>query len=128
LICTNVRLRVTGQNRTTQRRDALSTTTADLDAELLAWLRTYPRTIPGVGCAPRFTMPAVRSEPWRNGYIESFNSRVRDECLNINIFWSLVAQARVIISGWKEDYNHRRRRSSFGYQAPAVYAAACTHR
>jgi hypothetical protein len=32
-------------------------------------------------------------EPWRNGYVESFNSRIRDECLNINISWSL-AQAR----------------------------------
>lgn len=66
-------------------------------------------------------------EPWRNGYVESFNSRVRDECLNINLFWSL-AQARVVISDWKEDYNTRRRHSSLGYQAPAVYAAACTHR
>ncbi|BDN82967.1 hypothetical protein NJB18091_39290 [Mycobacterium marinum] len=28
-------------------------------------------------------------EPWRNGYVESFNSRIRDECLNINNFWSL---------------------------------------
>jgi len=65
-------------------------------------------------------------EPWRNGYVESFNGRVRDECLNINIFWSLI-QARVIITDWKEDYNHRRRHSSLGYQAPAVYAAACTH-
>ncbi len=66
-------------------------------------------------------------EPWRNGYVESFNSRVRDECLNINIFWSL-AQARVVITDWKDDYNHRRRHSSLGYLAPAVYAAACTHR
>ena len=41
-------------------------------------------------------------EPWRNGYVESFNSRVRDECLNINIFWSL-AQARVVISDWKDE-------------------------
>ncbi len=40
-------------------------------------------------------------EPWRNGYVESFNSRVRDECLNINIFWSL-AHARVVITDWKE--------------------------
>ena len=39
-------------------------------------------------------------QPWRNSYIESFNSRVRDECLNINMFWSL-AQARVVISDWK---------------------------
>ena len=66
-------------------------------------------------------------EPWRNGYVESFSSRVRDECLNINIFWSLT-QARVVITDWKEDYNHRRRHSSLGYQAPADYAAACTHR
>lgn len=33
-------------------------------------------------------------EPWRNGYIESFNSRLRDECLNINLFWSLAHQSR----------------------------------
>jgi transposase InsO family protein len=44
-------------------------------------------------------------EPWRNGYAESFNSRVRDECLNINSFWS-VAHARVVIGDWKHDYNH----------------------
>ena len=46
-------------------------------------------------------------EPWRNGYVESFNSRIRDECLNINSFWSL-AQARVVIGDWKHDYNHHR--------------------
>jgi len=66
-------------------------------------------------------------EPRRNGYIESFSSMVRDECLNINIFWSL-AQGRVVISDWKWDYNHRRRHSSLGYLAPAVHAAARTHR
>lgn len=65
-------------------------------------------------------------QPWRNGYVESFNGRVRDECLNINTFWSLT-QARVVISDWKHEYNHHRRHSSLGYQAPAVYAAACTH-
>jgi transposase InsO family protein len=37
--------------------------------------------------------------------------------------WSLV-QARVVISDWKADYNHRRRHSALGYQAPAVYAGA----
>jgi putative transposase len=65
-------------------------------------------------------------EPWRNGYVESFNSRIRDECLNINSFWSL-AQARVVITDWKHDYNHHRRHSSLGYQPPARYAATCTH-
>jgi putative transposase len=66
-------------------------------------------------------------EPWRNGYVESFNSRVRDECLNINTFWSLT-QARVVIGDWKHDYNHYRRHSSLGYLPPARYAASCTHR
>jgi putative transposase len=65
-------------------------------------------------------------QPWRNGYIESFNARVRDECLNINMFWSLT-QARVVISDWKTEYNHHRRHSALGYQAPAQYAAVCTH-
>ncbi|MDT5015785.1 MAG: putative transposase [Mycobacterium sp.] len=66
-------------------------------------------------------------EPWRNGYVESFNSRIRDECPNINIFWSL-AQARVVISDWKHYYSHHRRHSALGYQPPARYAATCTHR
>ncbi|OYN84458.1 IS3 family transposase, partial [Parenemella sanctibonifatiensis] len=51
--------------------------------------------------------------PWRNGYIESFNSRIRDECLNINTFYSLL-HARVVISDWKTEYNHDRRHSSLG--------------
>jgi transposase InsO family protein len=66
-------------------------------------------------------------EPWRNGYVESFNSRLRDECLNINGFWSL-AQARVIIADWKHDSNHHRRHSALGYLPPARYAAGCSHR
>jgi Integrase core domain len=56
-------------------------------------------------------------EPWRNRYVESFNSRIRDECLNTNSFWSLV-QAGVVIGDWKHDYNHHRRHSALGYQTP----------
>ncbi|MFI2473895.1 IS3 family transposase [Nocardia xishanensis] len=66
-------------------------------------------------------------QPWRNGYIESFNGRLRDECLNINSFWSLT-HARVVISDWKDEYNHRRRHSALGYRTPAGYAATCIHR
>jgi putative transposase len=66
-------------------------------------------------------------EPWRNGYVESFNSRVRDECLNINIFWSM-AHARVVITDWKYEYNNHRRHSALGYQTPSRYAVNCSHR
>ena len=55
-------------------------------------------------------------QPWRNRYVESFNSRVRDECLNINMFWSLGADARSD-QRLEEDYNHRRRHRGLGYQA-----------
>ncbi|WHM17049.1 IS3 family transposase [Micrococcus yunnanensis] len=64
--------------------------------------------------------------PWRNGYVESFNSRIRDECLNINSFYSLL-HAQVIIGDWKDEYNHHRRHSSLGYLTPAEYARQCTH-
>jgi transposase InsO family protein len=77
--------------------------------------------------APRVGLHFIPpGEPWRNGYVESFNSRIRDECLNINSFWSL-AQARVVISDWKHQYNHHRRHSALGYRTPAEYAAACRH-
>lgn len=52
--------------------------------------------------------------PWRNGYVESFNSRLRDECLNINSYYSLL-HAQVVIGDWKNEYNHHRRHSSLGY-------------
>lgn len=65
-------------------------------------------------------------EPWKNPFVESFNSRIRDECLNINLFWSL-AHARVTIDDWKQEYNHDRPHSSLGYLSPLAYAATCTH-
>jgi len=58
---------------------------------------------------------------------ESFNSRIRDEYLNINSFWSLT-QPHVVISDWKQEYNHHRRHSALGYLRRARYAATCTHR
>ncbi len=64
--------------------------------------------------------------PWRNGYVESSNSRIRDECLNINSFYSLL-HAQVVIGDWKDEYNHHRRHSSLGYLPPAEYARKCTH-
>ncbi|EXF23823.1 transposase [Nesterenkonia sp. AN1] len=57
---------------------------------------------------------------------ESFNSRLRDECLNINSFYSLL-HARVVIGDWKREYNHARPHSSLGYLTPAEYARQCTY-
>ena len=65
-------------------------------------------------------------EPWGNPFIESFNGRLRDECLNINVFWSL-AHARIVIGDWQREYNHHRPHSALGYQPPACYAASCRH-
>lgn len=59
-------------------------------------------------------------KPTQNAYIESFNGRLRDECLNQHWFASL-REARRLIQSWQEDYNERRPHSSLGYMAPAEY-------
>ena len=60
--------------------------------------------------------------PMQNGYVESFNGRMRDELLNETLFLSL-AHARVEIAAWVEDYNRERPHSSLGYETPAAFAA-----
>lgn len=59
--------------------------------------------------------------PMQNGYIESFNGKLRDECLNQNWFQNLF-DARKIISDWQYDYNYERPHSSLGNLTPAEYA------
>ncbi len=61
-------------------------------------------------------------KPTQNGLIESFNGRLRDECLNVNWFASL-GQAQRVIEQWRCDYNETRPHSSIGDLAPAAYAA-----
>ena len=60
-------------------------------------------------------------KPMQNAFVESFNGRLRDECLNEHIFSSL-AEARKIIENWRIDYNTQRPHTSLGGLAPAVYA------
>jgi putative transposase len=62
-------------------------------------------------------------KPIENAYAESFNGRLRDECLNTNWFVSL-RQAREIIESWREDYNHVRPHSSLNNLTPLEYANA----
>jgi putative transposase len=59
--------------------------------------------------------------PWQNPYVESFHSRVRDELLDVEEL-SCLAEARVVIGDWQEDYNHRRPHSSLAMHAPAAFA------
>ena len=59
--------------------------------------------------------------PVQNAFIESFNSRLRDECLNEHVFVSLN-QAREIIEAWRHDYNHVRPHSSLGALTPIEFA------
>jgi putative transposase len=85
---------------------------------------------------PEFTARAVRKwlgrlgvktlfiepgSPWENGYIESFNGKMRDELLNREIFTTLV-EARVLINQWREEYNHFRPHSSKKYRPPVPEA------
>ena len=62
--------------------------------------------------------------PWENGYIESFNGKLRDEILNREIFYS-VKEAKFIVEDWRLDYNNHRPHSSLDYMTPAAYAASC---
>lgn len=60
-------------------------------------------------------------KPVQNAYVESFNGRLRDECLNANWFTSL-SDARRKIESWRQDYNQQRPHSSLGYLPPAEFA------
>ena len=68
-----------------------------------------------VGAKTAFIEPG---SPWENGYCESFNSKLRDELLNGEIFYSL-AEAKIVIESWRRHYNTKRPHSSLGYRPPA---------
>lgn len=64
---------------------------------------------------PLFIEPG---SPWENGYIESFNGKMRDELLKREIFYTLQ-EAQILIERWRREYNHLRPHSSLGYRPPA---------
>jgi transposase InsO family protein len=59
--------------------------------------------------------------PWENGYIESFNGKLRDELLDREIFYTL-GEAKILIDRWRKEYNTFRPHSSLGYRPPAPEA------
>jgi transposase InsO family protein len=112
--------------------------TSDDVLERLTWLMVT-RGVPGhirSDNGPEFTATAVREwlgrigvktlfiepgSPWENGYVESFNGKLRDELLNGEIFYTLK-EAKVLIERWREHYNRVRPHSSLGYRPPAPQA------
>ena len=79
--------------------------------ELRKWLA-------GLGTGTLYIEPG---SPWENGYCESFNGKLRDECLNGEIFYSLK-EAQVVIGKWQREYNTERPHSALGYRPPAPAA------
>ena len=92
---------------------------------IAAWIRSdngpefvaeaVRRWVAAVGARTAFIEPG---SPWENGYIESFNARLRDELLNGEIFYTLK-EAQVLIESWRRHYNAARPHSSLGYRPPA---------
>ena len=78
-------------------------------------LRTW---IAAVGARTAYIEPG---SPWENGYCESFNSKLRDELLNAEMF-STLYEAEVLIENWRRHYNAVRPHSSLGYRPPAPEA------
>jgi len=85
---------------------------------------------------PEFTAKAVRGwlsrlgvttlfiepgSPWENGYIESFNGKLRDELINREVFTTLL-EAKILIERWRQEYNQVRPHSALGYRPPAPEA------
>src|SRR6516162_1228414 len=62
-------------------------------------------------------------KPVENGFIESFNARLRDECLNLELFWS-IEDAKIKLDAWRADYNTTRPHSGLGNLAPAAFPRA----
>jgi putative transposase len=105
--------------------------------DVIARFRGYPATI-RTDQGPEFTGRALDQwahangvklrltqpgKPTQNAYIESFNGKFRDECLNEHWFTSLD-HAKAVIATWRRDYNEVRPHSSLGNQTPAAFAAA----
>jgi putative transposase len=88
--------------------------------------KTVQEWITAAGARTAYITPG---SPWENGFIESFNARLRDELLDGEIFYSL-AEAKIVIESWRRHYNAVRPHGSLGYKppAPAVFVPALAAR
>lgn len=84
---------------------------------LTKWLREK-------GVEPLFIEPG---SPWQNGFVESFNGKLRAECLDEEIFWSR-AEAQVVVDWWREVYNNERPHQALRFKTPAEVALEARNR
>jgi transposase InsO family protein len=77
--------------------------------------KTVRTWIAAVGAKAAYTEPG---SPWENGFAESFDGKLRDELLDGEVFYSL-AEAKVVVEGWRRHYNTGRPHSALGYRPPA---------
>jgi putative transposase len=84
--------------------------------------RAIRKWLAKIGVKTLFIEPA---SPWENGYIESFNGKLRDELLNREVF-STLTEAKVLIEEWRREYNGFRPHSSLGYRPPSPEAVLVT--
>jgi hypothetical protein len=97
---------------------------SDNGAEFIA--KAVQEWITAVGAKTAYIAPG---SPWENGFIESFNARLRDELLDGEIFYSLK-EAKIVIESWRRHYNTVRPHGSLGYRppAPGVFVPAMSMR
>ena len=100
------------------QRGAPANIRADNGPELTAWvLREWCRQ------GKTGTAYIEPGSPWQNAYVESFNARLRDELLNVEVFTSL-AEAQVLAADWRADYNTNHPHSALGMVSPERFAAS----
>ncbi len=105
-------------NRLIKERGAPTYLRSDNGPELVA-----NRVKQWLACAGIQTLYIKPGSPWQNAFGESFNGRLRDECLNVEWFNNL-AEAKIVIEGWRRHYNEERPHSSLEYQTPTEFRLA----
>jgi transposase InsO family protein len=81
---------------------------------------TYVDLRPGLGARTAYI---EKASPWENGYVDSFNGKLRDELLNGEVF-NTLREAQVLIEEWRRHYNRVRPHSALGYRPPAPLRAS----
>ncbi len=105
-------------NRLVKERGAPTNLRSDNGPEFVA--KRVKEWFAGAGIRTLYIKPG---SPWQNAFGESFNGRLRDECLNVEWF-NNIAEAKVVVEKWRRHYNEERPHSSLKYQTPVEFRLA----